>query len=448
MEDSPIVDLGIRVASRFASANYKVEAFAGLGRHGGALIISEEESPGQKARKMVIKYSYGRLSLDPNSDADADLRNEYKCLMKLRGAEHIVQLIPLADCSINIPGASNGAGSSPSSGLTSDLGRLLTIGSGSGSGPGQSPDSGSGASGSESEDFEARQCPTFAVEYLQWGTLSHFRHRLLEAGVERLPSRFLWRIWLCMVRQCVAMAFPPNHPEDAENIQIQREVIPPGNPQYTSLTQNSGHHENFVFGETIDLLAGEHEPGLPILKLIDFGRGKDVDEETCREFLPNSPHELGSRINLFSAARVSLPFLGDRPPSRGLIQALVQLCCLTARSDEVMEVDESYMYRWRDFRDGKEYSVMTMAPPVFSSNGYVDTQLRTLIVRIMVNGLADILPLKDVLQETEQAVWEKGPNHPRLKTAMATLANISETDETIRQLVQDHIFDPPRRNEA
>lgn len=133
--DSEQRQLGLEVAGHFTSnPKYTFEGFAGLGRHGGALILSEQMSQGRGHRKIVIKYSYGRLSLDPDprGDADDDLLNEYYCLVLLRGAEHIVQLIPLADCDINIPGISNGKG-----------------------GQGEATPG-------------TRRCPTLALEYLPW----------------------------------------------------------------------------------------------------------------------------------------------------------------------------------------------------------------------------------------------------------------------------------------
>lgn len=152
--------LGLEVARYFVSnPKYRFEGFAGLGRHGGALILFEQASEERAARRMVIKYSYGHLSLDPDSDADADLRNEYHWLKRLRGAEHIVQLVPMSDCSIFIPGVSSSQGNEGSSSGGSVLGvRSL----------GRSWSTTYSASTRSSSESGERRFPTFAVEFLEW----------------------------------------------------------------------------------------------------------------------------------------------------------------------------------------------------------------------------------------------------------------------------------------
>ncbi|KAK5637452.1 hypothetical protein RRF57_013167 [Xylaria bambusicola] len=125
--------LGQEVAANFTSnPRIQLQGFAGLGRHGGTIILKEEASAEHDARMIVVKYSYGSLSPDQQSNADNDLRNEYHWLQRLRGAEHIVQLIPMADCSINLPGTSNDElGSRKNlSGAALVLMRLCCLGSG------------------------------------------------------------------------------------------------------------------------------------------------------------------------------------------------------------------------------------------------------------------------------------------------------------------------------
>jgi hypothetical protein len=197
------------------------------------LILSEKSSEGEVLRKMVIKYSYGHLSRDTFSDADGHLRNEYHLLERLRGAEHIVQLVPMADCSIDLPGMAQGEddpeGSSP---RPQNQGAAAS----DGSQPPTAP--------------EGRRCPTFALEFLpglalsdsftlgltyfrggrscllgnilllqlrtrkpplgvyeRWeitntrvwdrGTLEKFLERCVEKQKQWIPNRILWRIWLC-----------------------------------------------------------------------------------------------------------------------------------------------------------------------------------------------------------------------------------------------------------
>lgn len=75
---------------------------------------------------------------------------------------------------------------------------------------------------------------------------------------------------MAVVRQCVAMAFPPDLDiaDDEAVPQVEREVIKP--QRYATITQNSAHHDNFVFAEPTDMLGNEHEPTLPVLKVSDI----------------------------------------------------------------------------------------------------------------------------------------------------------------------------------
>ncbi|GAP89008.2 putative serine threonine protein kinase protein [Rosellinia necatrix] len=405
--------LGLEVATYFTSTlKYNFVGFAGIGRHGGALILRERatttegEASGQgqeqgqwkgevEGRTLVIKYSHGRLaSARDASDADEDLRNEHRVLTRLRGAEHIVQLVPMADCSLRIPGMSDGEGT---------YGR-----GGEGEGEGEVTDRG-------------RRCPTFALEYLPGGTITKFRMRVRRhTKLTWLPSRLLWRIWLCMVRQCVAMAFPPDIPEEryvAGN--LTRETLKPR--PYTNLTQNSAHADNFMFGLESQIPGLEHEPKLPVLKLIDFGRGKIESERRSLRHLPNNPDEFGSRLNLFNASWV-----------------MMKVCCINIRENKPFDlVRPAVTYRW----DGPEPGEMqTLAPAIFREHPTVDPQLRTLLVRLMPEYLSNTLPLEDVLRETATAVANKGEDDPTLYTPAGRELPIIESDDFIKELIQKVVY--------
>jgi len=224
--------LGREVAGYFtADSRYKFIGFAGMGRHGGALILSVRDTPGKAKRRIVIKYSFGALTLDRHSNADEDLRNEYKWLRRLQGCEHIVQLIPMADCSINIPGTSNGdqTARKPPSGWRR-IRRFLSFGWRRAA---EHPDDGQEGV----VPAENRRCPTFAIEWLPLlvtsqvmivslfslanlsfisiqhspsrqesyllirlmsrGTTKQFMERLIHNDYHVIPNRVLWKVWLC-----------------------------------------------------------------------------------------------------------------------------------------------------------------------------------------------------------------------------------------------------------
>ncbi|OTA94629.1 hypothetical protein M434DRAFT_10577 [Hypoxylon sp. CO27-5] len=64
-------------------------------------------------------------------------------------------------------------------------------------------------------------------EYLENGDLADFIARLAEhrhSPISRIPNRVLWAFWLCLVRACVALEYPPRkfHPERRDP------TLPPG----------------------------------------------------------------------------------------------------------------------------------------------------------------------------------------------------------------------------
>ncbi|KAJ8130973.1 hypothetical protein O1611_g2655 [Lasiodiplodia mahajangana] len=288
-----VKSLGEDVASYFTDPRIRFTGFAGLGNHGGALILTEEASDEHEARTVVVKYSYGSLSFDERTNADNDLRNEYHLLKRLQGAEHIVQLVPMADCSINIPGTSNGKATYYES-ILSQQSQKASV------------------EVSQSMTASTRRCPTFALEHLPYS-----------------------------------------------------------------------------------LILGEGN--LKMMKL-----------QT-----------------------------GELDLSRTV---MMRLCCLGIREHTPFALlDRAILYYYED-ELGVEHDVQTRAPKVLRGNPIIDPQLRHLLVRCMAYPYSEIPSLKPVLEETEKAIRDKGPNYPGLVTPLAAALGVSETDDAIREFFQRFIY--------
>ncbi|RWA09519.1 hypothetical protein EKO27_g5574 [Xylaria grammica] len=368
--------------------------FAGVGRHGGALRLEEKDAGGQLSRKLVVKYSLGAFSGDRYSDADEDLRNEYYWLERLRNAEHIVQLVPFADTSVNVPGISRG---------DENYEELLRRAKR------RAEEEGS----EEPADFgppSVLQCPTFALEYLPNGQLRTFVDRLSYDFRQYAPNRILWRIWLCMVRQCVAMAFPPSQPTSTDTGQKIREVIREGE-KYCTLTQNSPHIENWIFGDL--------QPS-PDADLIDFGRGRlrDPSEYVETMGVENAP-ECGSRINL-----------------RYHATAMTEVCLPDCNRRQLQPARRPSTYNYT--RNGQQFEVRTVASSYLRLTDDLDLELRDILVRCLADRFEDVPPLKEVLEITEAAVANRGPNdNPELAVRMG----VREDDDYIKEFIQRVIFE-------
>ncbi|KAI2465731.1 hypothetical protein F4781DRAFT_408091 [Annulohypoxylon bovei var. microspora] len=99
------------------------------------------------------------------------------------------------------------------------------------------------------------------LDRVENGTLTEFMTRMKEAGVNRLPNRMLWPLFLCMIRACIAMAWP----RDEENVN-ESTARTPARP--SGLSHNDVHGGNLLFGSILD--HPEHSR-TPIMKLLDFG---------------------------------------------------------------------------------------------------------------------------------------------------------------------------------
>ncbi|KAI1325118.1 hypothetical protein F5Y16DRAFT_423341 [Xylariaceae sp. FL0255] len=466
--------------SRYPTLVYQREA--GIGRHGGALVFAENHPNGELRRRIVVKYSLGAGATDLRTNADDDLRNEYTWLTILRGAEHIVQLITLDTATTGLPGIpvdtntnvgndkddNTGGGNDNNNkqddnqqddgngdnnnddgdvsdgsigGVALGLG-LLGLG---GRGRGRGGVGGSGSSGSNSGKLSfslafsgkgggnggggvppssilpTLSTPTFVMEFLEGGTLNTFRERLRKDN-QLIPNRLAWRIWLCMVRQCIAMAFPP-YPDDPSA--IVRERLPAGGVPYDTITQCSTHLNNYVFGSHNPVDANfEHDPNMPTLKLIDFGRGMREDPEQWEGLEPDSTH-CGSRVNVCNTA-----------------VAFSDLINIGASSAELeVEVDgnaQPYYYkRAMGVSDGECY---TIAPRVMRENEMIERSLRDLICRCMNPNADDVPTLWTVHAATETAVMNGLPSD---NLDLQAKMGVQETDEYIANFIQRYILNPP-----
>ncbi|KAK6856006.1 hypothetical protein PG995_008157 [Apiospora arundinis] len=117
--------------------------------------------------------------------------------------------------------------------------------------------------------------PTLVTEYMEMGDLHQFRKRLKAAGINP-PTRFLWRVLLCLLRACTGLAYYNENPDPRG-----RENIPEGiNP------------DDLAHGylDLSHLLIGELQPDddidhklVPLIKMCSFGETMDRPDMGMRE---------------------------------------------------------------------------------------------------------------------------------------------------------------------
>ncbi|KAJ8124379.1 hypothetical protein O1611_g9261 [Lasiodiplodia mahajangana] len=131
------------------------------------------------------------------------------------------------------------------------------------------------ADGDEEMD-EWRYTPihTFMMEMLECGDLAQLISRVKERG-ENFPGAMLWRLCLCFVRMCIALAYPPNNSIENQNREGPiRETVP------RELRDEPGRWTHFDFDPKNIFVGdinndGEHDV-TPTVKLGDFGLALEV----------------------------------------------------------------------------------------------------------------------------------------------------------------------------
>lgn len=333
---------------------------AGVGRHGGALLFNERGDDGRPSRKIIVKYSL-------TQEADWDLQNEAHWLNVLKGAEHIVEIITLPGATVDVTGTG--------------------------------------------------KRPTVALEFIPHGTIHQFLERFITYYYQvreppsnlLMPTRFLWRLFLCFVRQIVAMTWPPQGKNP--DIPDQREIIKPGEP-VVALTQNSSHFNNFVFGNSMMGDVDHHQT--PILKMIDFGRGR-IENSYEQAYLTNL---WGAAYNI---ACMALPY-EDRDALRGRPHDYFLREPITI-GEHVTSV------------------ITTEAPMAFTSLQQIDWKLRDTVARCMASNDSFIPTLPELLRICEDAVDNRRIADFDLVPAPNPFLVTRESDAHMRWLVQTLIFD-------
>ncbi|KAI1798566.1 hypothetical protein F4811DRAFT_569683 [Daldinia bambusicola] len=251
------------------------------------------------------------------------------------------------------------------------------------------------------------------IEYLENGTLCDFVTKYMELYEEPLANRILWRFFLCLIRSCIAMAYPPGG--QGYNL---TETVPP-NRRARRIRHGDMHDENVMFGALSSGNDVEHNL-TPILKLIDFGEALEFSET------PENVYR-GEKENVFSIGLLMVELISlDRTESMNL---------MSGEGDWV-----------GDYQARPNQPPMRVAPgfllpdpnlPGNSNYPHVDQDLFGLVMACTAVDARNRPPLAELERQAVHAVRTR--NHQYYQNKNGNLA-LPESDESIKGIIADILF--------
>ncbi|KAI1457018.1 hypothetical protein F4805DRAFT_204046 [Annulohypoxylon moriforme] len=329
------------------ATQYQIFTFQGLiGRGAFGLTFSAIE-------KLSLN-SYRRIAIKRSVDSkrDDDLRNEITWLKTLRGSEHIVRILGSRDDS-----------------------------------PPLTPARGARRIPSTRDPLEGITRPIVVLEYLENADVGRLYNRLVKHD-QLLPNRILWSFFLCLIRACVALAYPINGTEDQVS---QLETIPADGRRPSDIEHADLHQANVMIG-TAGLGFPEHSI-VPPLKFIDFGRTREGFQ--------------GVGDNVWKISRIMINLIARQEVR--ISRWITEYQGFETRATEILH-----------HGNGAKYPTL-------------DDDLRDFLARCLADEVRDRASLAYMLQTAEAAV--------RNKTAAAFPGQSGETDDAIASLIKRFIYD-------
>ncbi|RWA07122.1 hypothetical protein EKO27_g7983 [Xylaria grammica] len=265
--------------------------------------------------------------------------------------------------------------------------------------------------------------PYFFMEYLENGTLRQFEERVqnvtrlaLPDGSEiafLLPNRLLWTIFLCLIRACVGMAWPPEGPDAV--------LEAPTESEPSTFAHMDLQNENVMFGD-LEESEAEHRT-VPIVKLIDLG---EANERPAGESsVPPDPSAVDTYDNVLLLANYR-PNTGRR--NQGIDRNLLDVGVLMA---SLISKRTAFVVTCR----------RNMMDP--SIHPFLDADLRLLIQRCLAVDPENRPRLEELMELVgrDDSPFFRGASYYKRDQGFAATgavnpAEVLETDEVLRFIIQ------------
>ncbi|KAI0010748.1 kinase-like domain-containing protein [Xylariaceae sp. FL0662B] len=279
------------------------------------------------------------------------------------------------------------------------------------------------------------------TELFESGDLYNLLLRLSSQGTY-IPNRVLWSFWLCLIKACIAMAFPPKkfHPNRRDTPDGELDEIIPAHPQYLRM-KRMVHFDI----DPLNVLVGDLDPGAPEhgfaprLKLGDFGLAAEMKTQKRDEYYVNkrgfgkprffAPEFFDEDWEFLPAERCGAniceqPIAGNFGPPTNVWAIGQTMHMIITRCWPVQPPLAGYVLLESGGNIISYGAHLTM--PGWES---VDRDLRVMVARCLCRVPAE-RPLLRELLDTAEAALRKPPGP-------------GEDDDAIRKWLQDHVFGAP-----
>ncbi|KAI1342677.1 hypothetical protein F5Y15DRAFT_430028 [Xylariaceae sp. FL0016] len=253
------------------------------------------------------------------------------------------------------------------------------------------------------------------LEFIENGTLARLITKASGRGVNIFPNRILWRFFLCLVRMCIAMTWPPDRPAGVNPQPVLEKSRP--NDQPRGLKHDDVHNHNIMIGPFLhDSTEPEHYELTPILKLIDFGLANEIKP-------PVAPPDRAVAINVFEAGAI--------------------MKCLIMKQI-IVEFEGTPGAETKTFEFGGlrvKTRAVDMLPDVKRPDPvpFLDRNLRDLVCICMAKDPED-RPKLDFLEDTLQEAI-RARNHAWYSNGYQYCDASQESDDAIKMMMQNLVLD-------
>ncbi|KAI2628483.1 hypothetical protein GGR54DRAFT_587337 [Hypoxylon sp. NC1633] len=237
------------------------------------------------------------------------------------------------------------------------------------------------------EKVRIQSSSVILMEWIPNGLLRDLLGRIADRG-QPLPNRMLWRLFLCLCRMLIGMAWPDS--TTAQGL----EVIPASNTisGQSRIVHGDLNHGNVMIG---NIESTEHTL-VPILKLIDFGAASEMPEtQDANDAI---------RTNMLYIGRIMLFLVGGihrSTPSDMKIHVGDQTNEKTIRSF-AKDLDEVNPLRLQPLRS--ENDRRTVADEHRRRMNNLDPNLRDLLVQCLASNKDNRPALPDLVREVENNI--------------------------------------------